>query len=688
MKRLKRLFMLSATVALLGMTIACDNEITGQSVASTPDNAVQITATAGHPFATRTMPLSSDAEELKIFNEGDEILVKATNADGSYEESAVYRLDGGEWVAKDGKFLIWGENKLNFSAYYPAAMYNVSQPMSFGQAVPQDQSSMIKIAVADLMYTGMDDVTKSTAPLNFAMQRITFRLRVNIEGINPEFAAGSKVEGVKFKSRDTHVEGSAKEWLPYAEGGGEVGSSYTVLLPSRGFDELTLMLSVNGKALTARLGNIGGEGKSYTYNLRVGKEKIEVGEVTVSDWTNNEVISAGRAEEVILPWDGTSTTPVTPMSGKTYNIRTPAEWVWMADQISSKQISTSGLVINLTGDIDFGKHEMRPLGCEKDKGDGTEAQTLGFWGKINGNNHVVKGLKITQGLYRHVGFVAQLNPGGEINDLTVECEIKGNVDNTGTGSANVGGLVGICVGGTMKSCVVKGSVSSGRRAVYMGGVAGYIAGGFMVRCTNYATVSTLENQSQVIGGVVGSVGDFVQGSYDIVSYLIACGNHGILSLNGTGNAGGLTGEASFNTAKQEVRSTFAACYNVGNFIIEAGHTYAGVICGLFIVPAAYNTEVYGCFNVGQLPGGGSIGVGGEKPHGNGVFALADVSDSNPASVGMASTAINCGKKTLADLSSSTLVDAMNQAIVVFNSAHPSLSTDYRFQAGTSYPVLN
>ena len=118
----------------------------------------------------------------------------------------------------------------------------------------------------------------------------------------------------------------------------------------------------------------------------------------------------------------------------------------------------------------------------------------------------------------------------------------------------------------MKSCVVKGSVSSGRRAVYMGGVAGYIAGGFMVRCTNYATVSTLENQSQVIGGVVGSVGDFVQGSYDIVSYLIACGNHGILSLNGTGNVGGLTGEASFNTAKQEVRSTFAACYNVGNLL--------------------------------------------------------------------------------------------------------------------------
>lgn len=38
-------------------------------------------------------------------------------------------------------------------------------------------------------------------------------------------------------------------------------------------------------------------GKSYTFNLTVGKEKLEIESVTVADWSNQEIITGGEAGE-------------------------------------------------------------------------------------------------------------------------------------------------------------------------------------------------------------------------------------------------------------------------------------------------------------------------------------------------------------------------------------------------------
>ena len=38
-------------------------------------------------------------------------------------------------------------------------------------------------------------------------------------------------------------------------------------------------------------------GKSYTYNLTVGKEKLEIESVTVEDWSNGETIPGGEVGE-------------------------------------------------------------------------------------------------------------------------------------------------------------------------------------------------------------------------------------------------------------------------------------------------------------------------------------------------------------------------------------------------------
>ena len=418
----------------------------------------------------------------------------------------------------------------------------------------------------------------------------------------------------------------------------------------------------------------------------MGKEKLEVGEVTVADWTGREVIPGGEAN--LSKWDGVTTSAVTPEAdGKTYNIKDAEEWVWLCEQVGNNTIPTNGLIVNLIADLNFGGHEMYPLGYTKDNASG---KAVGFLGTLNGNHHTIKELKMTKGTYRHLGLIAQLNPRSTVKDLTVECDIKGNCDNTGLG-ATIGGVVGNCIGGTVQNCTAKGTVSSDKKGVYMGGVIGYFCGGTMMQCSNYANVVSLSDENRVIGGVAGCVGDFLQiglPKYDIPSFMIACVNYGTISVRGSGRTGGITGEAAFNSDKpDDVRSTFVACYNVGDIKVVEGATYTGQTVGLCVAPSEKNTALYGCFSAGTLPQNGKPGVSFRKPYGNGVFALSDASDDLPKSVGIADTGKNCGKKTRADLNSPATIKAMNDAIEAFNAKEPTHTCTYRFKAGPTYPVL-
>ena len=663
-----------AAAALLGGLTACSDKLDQPRADQVPENAVRITASIGNPFAaTRSMPLGTEEEQGK-FKEGDEIFV-ARKENSDIKEYATYRFDGSVWTPKDGKYLLWVKDRIDLEAFYPA---EVGLKALKGEVpdLQTDQSTKENIAKADYMAIELKQVKKTDQALNLEMKRLTSRIIVKIAGFNSEFPADAKVENVKF------IHGA---FTPYAEGDGKTGSTYTVLIPDANlvFD---ISLAVGGKTMTAKLpGSSFEQGKSYTYHLTVGKEKLEMTEVTVSDWTGSAVIPGGEAN--LAKWDGVTTSPVTPdADGKTYNIKEPAEWAWLCEQVGNKTIPTKDLIVNLTADLDFRGHEMYPLGYTKDNASGA---AVGFQGKLNGNNHTVKGLKMTQGTYQHTGLVAILYPNSTVKDLTVECDIKGNCDNNTSSAMTIGGIAGSNIGGTVENCTVKGTVSSDKRAVYMGGVIGYFYGGTMIKCSNYAEVLSLSDENRVTGGVAGCVGDLSQQGYDMPSFMIACVNYGTLSVRGDGRAGGITGEAAFNTNKpNDVRSTFTACYNVGDIKVVNGATYTGgASAGLCVAPSEKNTELYGCFNAGTLPQDGNPGVSQRKPYGNGVFALSDASDNLPASVGIADTGINCGKKTRSDLNSSETVKAMNDAIEAFNQKVPAHACSSRFKVGPTHPIL-
>ena len=288
---MKKLFFISmlAAAALLGGLTACNNELGEPQADRVPENAVRITASIYNPFAaTRSMPLGTEDEQTK-FKAGDEIFVHTFSS-----QRATYRFDGSAWTPKDGKYLLWQDDYQTetFVAFYPAewALASVGGAL---YVFPTDQSSKDKIAKADLMQTNLNQ-TKTKEALHFTMWRFTARLIVKIAGFNSEFPADAKVENVEFHNKTYGA--PPVTYTPYAEGEGEAGSTYTVLVREEASDH-TVSLTVDGKVMTAKLQDYSyDQGKSYTYRLTVGKEKLEPGEVTVADWSGSTVITGGEAE--------------------------------------------------------------------------------------------------------------------------------------------------------------------------------------------------------------------------------------------------------------------------------------------------------------------------------------------------------------------------------------------------------
>ena len=275
-----------AAAALLGGLTACNSKLDKAPRADqVPENAVRITASIGNPFAaTRSMPLGTEEEQGK-FNVGDGILV-ARKENSDIKEYAIYRFDGTAWTPKDGKYLLWVKDRIDLEAFYPA---EVGLKALKGEVpdLQTDQSTKENIAKADYMAIELKQVKKTDQALNLEMKRLTSRIIVKIAGFNSEFPADAKVENVKF------IHGA---FTPYAEGDGKTGSTYTVLIPDANF-VFDISLAVGGKTMTAKLpGSSFEQGKSYTYHLTVGKEKLETTEVTVSDWTGSAVIQGGEAE--------------------------------------------------------------------------------------------------------------------------------------------------------------------------------------------------------------------------------------------------------------------------------------------------------------------------------------------------------------------------------------------------------
>ena len=281
-------------VATAGLLLAgCATDSDNNNTWLSDPNAVHVSASVGSIF-TRSNPAASDEAGQKGFNKGD---VMGVNNNGT---SLTYTFNGTDWQPGSGSYLVWDDNNLKFQCWYPADGKNT---FSKGY-IQDDQSSAEAIAKSDYMTAAVTNLTEipGDRQLKVAMERKTARLILNIQNFNDQFDDNTtKVNHIRIASKASTdaSETSTINIKPLQNGEGGKGTTYTALV-APGTTEGHLYFTDNESTETPLVVKTGAleAGKSYTYNLIVGKNKVTIGNVTVAEWGTDK-IDGGKAEFII-----------------------------------------------------------------------------------------------------------------------------------------------------------------------------------------------------------------------------------------------------------------------------------------------------------------------------------------------------------------------------------------------------
>lgn len=282
------------------LTAACSQEDLTTSYLDDP-NAVQITAQVGDGevsggFVTRSTPAGTTETEDK-FVSGDRISVSTAD-----QGPVVYAFDGSAWNPENSKFLKWTSSSMTFTAYYPVA--DGVDENTF--VVPTDQTDANKIAAADYMtYSSSVDRAQGHNGVNLQMQRKMARIVINpiLQTQFDEYTVTAvTVHGntAGYSDGNLTTEDMAVNAYKHTD-----NNFYALLSPTTANNDnyfidvtvtkgsVSVMLRAKGIPATTA-------GKSYTVNLTVGRNVVNISGISINDWTSGATI--GSAEADLVPY--------------------------------------------------------------------------------------------------------------------------------------------------------------------------------------------------------------------------------------------------------------------------------------------------------------------------------------------------------------------------------------------------
>lgn len=288
--------------AVIAMLAACSTD--DEQSANTATNEVKIAATVGgNSIFTRSNPIGS-ATEQENFNENDAISVTTEG------KTVIYKKTGEVWApANAGDYLVWTGNAQTFEACYPEkADESTTNSFSVGY-VSADQSTVDKIEKSDYM-TCRKEIEKKDIPtdrqLTLNFERQTARVIIKASGFGDEFK--------DLNPTLSAVEVYSKLKVPAGDGDSYAGIQackkdnvfYALVSPgAANSTEKFLKLTVTyndseGKPTQTKVLDVTGipaleKAKSYTYDVKIGKDKATIGSVSVTDWDPGDDITGGDA---------------------------------------------------------------------------------------------------------------------------------------------------------------------------------------------------------------------------------------------------------------------------------------------------------------------------------------------------------------------------------------------------------
>ena len=294
--------------AVIAMLAACSTD--DEQSANTAANEVKIAATVGgNSIFTRSNPLGTDEEQQSSFNENDAISVTTEG------KTVIYKKMGEVWApANAGDYLVWTGNAQTFEAYYPEKADDNSTKNSFSAGyVSKDQSTDTKIAQSDYM-TCIKNIEKAYIPsdrqLDLYFERQTARIIVKasrfgdeFKDLNPTLSAVEVYSKLKVPAGESDSYAAIKTYKK-EESGNNV--FYALVSPGEAnstekFLKLTVTYNDSeGKPTQTKVLDVTGipaleKAMSYTYDVKIGKDKATIGSVSVTDWVPGDDITGGDA---------------------------------------------------------------------------------------------------------------------------------------------------------------------------------------------------------------------------------------------------------------------------------------------------------------------------------------------------------------------------------------------------------
>ena len=293
--------------AVIAMLAACSTD--DEQSANTAANEVKIAATVGgNSIFTRSNPLGTEAEQ-QSFNENDVISVTTEG------KTVIYKKTGEVWApANAGDYLVWTGNAQAFEACYPEkADESTTNSFSVGY-VSADQSTVDKIEKSDYMIS-RETIEKAYIPsdrqltLNFARQ--TARVIVKVSGfgdefkdLNPTLSAVEVYSKLKVPAGDGDSYAAIKTYKKEESGNnmfyalvspGDANSTEKFLKLTVTYNDGEVVNPTQTKELYVTGIPALEKAKSYTYDVKIGKDKATIGSVSVADWGKGDAITGGDA---------------------------------------------------------------------------------------------------------------------------------------------------------------------------------------------------------------------------------------------------------------------------------------------------------------------------------------------------------------------------------------------------------
>ena len=298
-------------LAFVAMLAACSNE--EEQGINTLSNVVEVTANVGkNSIFTRSNPVGKTEEALSVFNDGDLIRILTNGKTVNYTKS------GDNWIPENGDYLCWTGGVQEFRAIYPYSASENTVNTIYSGYVSADQSTLDKIAKSDYMWASrIEAKAPQDRMLELYFQRQTARVVVRVSSFGNEFDGLKPVlTDVKVYSK-LHV--SAEEQVGENENIEEI-TAYKDPTPDENGNNVFYALVAPGEKkdgenflkLTVTYNNEDGNptlskdlfvkgipaheyAQSYTYNVKIGKDKAAVGNVNVTNWSTGSVIKGGDA---------------------------------------------------------------------------------------------------------------------------------------------------------------------------------------------------------------------------------------------------------------------------------------------------------------------------------------------------------------------------------------------------------